>query len=146
MDLLQTFYRLSANICRLQVCMTAGAMYDYKLLLCLWALQQIPSFADAERAKLWMNTKKVIILLNSFCDPHIDSYIKNNKTHILADGYLFKNFLSDLCKRFLSPWAMDLYHQAVLSKMLSNKTFKDFCTHVIAGKNLLEGDPPPPFS
>jgi hypothetical protein len=35
---------------------------------------------------------------------------------------------------------MDLYRQTVNSKMLNNETFEDFCTRVVAGNNLLEGD------
>lgn len=94
------------------------------------------------KSKITDEHEKVLVLLNSFRDPRIDSYIKNNKTRVLAETYVFDNLLSDLRKRFLPPsWAMDLYHQTVLSKMVSNEMFEDFCTRIVAGNNLLEGDP-----
>lgn len=94
------------------------------------------------KAKIFDDHKKVLALLNSFRDPRIDSYIKNNKARINDEEYLFDNLLSDLRKRFLPPaWAMDLYRQTVNSKMLSNESFEDFCTRVVSANNLLEGDP-----
>jgi RNase H-like domain found in reverse transcriptase/Reverse transcriptase (RNA-dependent DNA polymerase)/Integrase zinc binding domain/Chromo (CHRromatin Organisation MOdifier) domain/Aspartyl protease len=94
------------------------------------------------KAKITDDHEKVLVLLNSFRDPRVDSYIKNNKTRIHTAEYVFDNLLSDLRKRFLPPtWAMDLYRQTVNSKMVSNESFEDFCTRVVAANNLLEGDP-----
>jgi len=93
------------------------------------------------KSKITDEHEKVLVLLNSFRDPHIDSYIKNNKTRVLAETYILENLLSDLHKRFLPPsWAMDLYRQTVLSKMLSNETFEDFCTRVVWEAEILRVD------
>jgi hypothetical protein len=55
------------------------------------------------KVKIRDDHEKVLVLLNSFCDPWIDSYIKNNKTCIHAVEYVFDNLLSNLRKIFL-PW------------------------------------------
>jgi hypothetical protein len=99
------------------------------------------AIAFFRKTKITDDHEKALALLNSFHDPLIDSYIKNNKTRIHTEIYVFKNLFSDLHKRFLPPtWAMDLYRQTVNSKMLQNESFEDFCTRVVAGNNLLEGD------
>jgi hypothetical protein len=69
--------------------------------------------------------------------------LKTTKLAFMWKPTFFDNLLSDLRKRFLPPtssWAMDLYRWTVNSKMVQQETFEDFCTHIVTGNNLLEGD------
>ena len=85
---------------------------------------------------------KVCSILNCFRDPRIDSWIKNNKLHINENTYTFDDLLSDLRKRFLDPhWAKNLRRTIVNSKMSAGETFETFVTRVVAGNNLLDGNP-----
>ena len=85
---------------------------------------------------------KVCSVLNCFHDPCIDSWIKNNKLRINENTYTFDDLLSDLCKRFLDPhWAKNMHRTVVNSKMSAGETFETFVTRVMAGNNLLDGNP-----
>jgi len=91
------------------------------------------------KSKVIDEHEKVVLLLNSFRDPHIDSWLKNSKAKINADTYTFDSFMSDIWKRFLPPtWAMDLYRTEVTAKM-QNKRWDKFVTGVVRANNQLEG-------
>lgn len=85
---------------------------------------------------------RALTVVNCFHDPHVNSWIKNNKAHINEEAYTFENLLSDLCRMFLDlHWAKNLCCTVGNSKMSTDEMFKNFVTCVIAGNNLLDGHP-----
>ena len=101
----------------------------------------LPSFFFRKH-KITDGHDKVCSVLNCFRDPCIDSWIKNNKLRINENTYTFDDLLSDLHKQFLDPhWAKNLCRTVVNSKMSAGETFETFVTHVVAGNNLLDGNP-----
>jgi hypothetical protein len=76
----------------------------------------------------------------SFQDIKIDNWIKNNQDKLLADGYTFETFSSELRKHFLNPhWESTIVRTVVNSQMTSTESFSTFANRIMQGNNLLIG-------
>jgi hypothetical protein len=76
----------------------------------------------------------------SFQDIKIDNWIKNNQETLLADGYTFETFTSELRKHFLNPhWESTIVRTVVNSQMTATESFSTFANRIMQGNNLLIG-------
>jgi hypothetical protein len=76
----------------------------------------------------------------SFQDIKIDNWIKNNQETLLADGYTFETFTSELHKHFLNPhWESTIVRTVVNSQMTATESFSTFTNRIMQGNNLLMG-------
>jgi hypothetical protein len=86
------------------------------------------------------NEDKVRNVLLSFQDIKIDNWIKNNQERLLAEGYTFETFTSELRKHFLNPhWESTIVRTVVNSQMTATESFSTFANRIMQGNNLLIG-------
>jgi len=86
------------------------------------------------------NDDKVTTISSSFRNLGISNWIESTKDVMVAEGYTFPSFMTDIREQFLEHgWARKIHRSEIKRAMLPNQRFIDYANRVVYYNIILKG-------